>query len=107
MTKKSTVIIGIVVILIVITLSGLSMMIASTDVRSNQDRINQRLNEIDIMNNQLIEACNWDVPRGIALDLCDKQMKEAWDSSCLDQDMRESLGSCSKIKLYVEDRDII
>lgn len=106
MAKKITSI-GIIVILIITTLSVLSVMVISSNEMSFQDNNNHRLYEIDMMNNQLVEACNWDVPRGLAVDLCDKQMKEAWDSSCQDNDMTENLSSCSKIELYLQDRKII
>lgn len=100
---KQDLVIGIVAILIVIALSTL-LIITSKQSNSIKEENDLRMKQIDLTNHQIVTACSWDIPRGIAVVLCDKQMKEAWDNFCLDY--RENLSSCSMIETYFQNRDL-
>lgn len=74
--------------------------------KQQQKENENRLRKIDSMNIDLIEACNWDVPRGIAVELCDNQMKQTWNNSC-QKYKKENLTSCPKIEDYLYNRDLL
>ena len=101
---KQDIVIGIAAILIVMTLSVL-VILMSIDGTSIQVEDDLHLIEIDSTNNQLVDVCNWDVPRGIAVELCDKQLKRAWDNFC--QDDKENLNSCSRVETYLQSRHLL
>lgn len=107
MTKKDKAYIVIVWLLIGLTLIGFSAIVVVTDVRSVKHMINYRLDEINQINNQLLDDCNWDVPTDIAVDLYDTQLKVAWNNFSHDNNERENLSSCSKINLCLEERGIL
>lgn len=77
----------------------------SVDETSIQKESDQSLMEIDSTNDQLVDVWNWDVPRGITVELCDKQLKRVWNNSC--QDHKENLSSCSRVETYLQGRDLL
>ncbi|MDF0679475.1 MAG: hypothetical protein P0116_00755 [Candidatus Nitrosocosmicus sp.] len=101
---KQDIVIGIVAVLVVMTLSAL-VIIMSVEQTSIQKENDVHLMEIVSTNNQLVDVCNWDVPRGIAVELCDKQLKRVWDNFC--QDNEENLNSCSRVETYLQSRDLL
>ena len=101
---KQDIVIGIVAVLVVMTLSAL-VILMSVEQTSIQKENDVHLIEIVSTNNQLVDVCNWDVPRGIAVELCDKQLKRVWDNFC--QDNKENLNSCSRVETYLQSRDLL
>ena len=101
---KQDIVIGIVAVIVVMTLSAL-VILMSVEQTSIQKENDAHLMEIVSTNNQLVDVCNWDVPRGIAVELCDKQLKRVWDNFC--QDNKENLNSCSRVETYLQSRDLL
>ncbi len=101
---KQDIVIGIAGVLIVVTLSVM-VILMSIDETSIQKENDLHLMEIVSTNNQLVDVCNWDVPRGIAVELCDKQLKRVWDNFC--RDNKENLDSCSRVETYLQSRDLL
>ena len=101
---KQDMVIGITAMLIVMTLSVLVILMTFDEISVQKDN-DLHLMEMDLTNNQLVDVCNWDVPRGIAVELCDKQLDRMWNNFC--QDNKETLSSCSRVETYLQGRDLL
>jgi hypothetical protein len=101
---KQDIVIGITGILVIMALSAF-VILMSNDGKSMQKENDIYLMEIVSTTNQLVDVCNWDVPRGIAVELCDRQLRQVWDNFC--QDNKENLNSCSRVETYLQSRDLL
>lgn len=57
----------------------MALVFYSKEVGSSQQQQKEhekRIRKINSVNNDLVEAHNWDVPRGNSVELCDSQMKQ-------------------------------
>lgn len=90
-----------------ISMSSLVLVFYSNEVGNSQQKENEKhIRKIDAVNNDLVDACNWDVPRDIAVELCDNQMKQTWNNSC-QKYKEENLTSCPKVEAYLHGRDLL
>ena len=63
----------------------MALVFCSKEVGNSQQQQKEhekRIRKINSVNNDLVEGCNWDVPRGNSVELCDSQMKQTWNNYC-------------------------
>ncbi len=101
---KQDIVIGITAILVIMALSA-SVILMSIDEKSMQKENELHLLKIISANNQLVDVCNWDVPRGIAVELCDRQLRQVWDNFC--QENKVNISSCTRVETYLQSRDLL